>query len=354
MIALSGDTSVSQVVERDGTASTATPSSNVFVEETNPVFASRYQIVSLIGAGGMGTVYMARDAELDELVALKVLRKEAVVAPGALEMFRREVRLARRVTHPNVARTDDIGEAEGQKYLTMEYIDGTPLSRMIEAGGFSMAGIINIAEGIAAGLRAAHAVGVVHRDLKPENVLVTREGRAVISDFGIARPVEVENVSVTMGLAIGTPAYMAPEQVEAKRDIDPRADIYAFGVLLFEMLTGELPFKGETALAVAAARLTQHPPDARTRRPDVPAALAELVLRCMARDRDKRVASIDEVLRVLSSVTRPEVAAGSVVPAPVVSSSTKAIAVLPFRNAGTSEDAFSPKACGTTSSTAFR
>lgn len=310
-------------------------------EATSPMFGDRYEVMSLLGSGGMGTVYMARDRELDEIVALKVLRSEVLTTPGALEMFKREVKLARRVTHPNVARTFDIGEWSGSKYLTMEYIEGTPLARIIDRfGGMPLGRVIGIARQIAAGLGAAHAVGIVHRDLKPENVLVRSDERIVITDFGIAKPVEAGSHSVTMGVAVGTPAYMAPEQVEARRDIDGRADIYAFGILLYELLTGDLPFTGDSALAVAAARLVRPPPDVRVVRRDVPDAIAELVLRCMARDREQRFASTEQVLAMLGSLTAPissSLASGVslVASAPPV----KTVAVLPFRDAGPADEA---------------
>jgi serine/threonine-protein kinase len=312
-------------------------------EETKPVFGDRYEVLSLLGSGGMGTVYMARDRELDEIVALKVLRDEAVSQAGALELFRREVKLARRVTHPNVARTFDIGEYGGSKYLTMEFVEGTSLARILDRhGALPVARAVEIVQQIAAGLSAAHAVGVVHRDLKPENVLVRKDDRVLITDFGVARPVDSGSASVTMGIAVGTPAYMAPEQVEAKRDVDGRADIYALGVLLFELLTGELPFSGDSALAVAAARLVQAPPDVRKLRPDVPDGLAEIVAKCLARDRAQRFASTEQLLSALSTLTTPLPAAtgpdrklADAGPAP----SHKAVAVLPFKSAP-GDDAF--------------
>jgi TolB-like protein len=226
--------------------------------------------------------------------------------------------------------------------LTMEYVEGTSLSRVLEQSRtLSIARTIEIASAVAAGLGAAHAVGVVHRDLKPENVLIAKDGRAVITDFGVARPMESGSTTVTMGLAVGTPAYMAPEQVEARRDIDQRADIYALGVVLFELLSGELPFVGDTALAMAAARLVQPVPDVRSRRPDVPAPLAELVRKCMARDRDARFSNVGEIVRALASITMPLQTRMSITPpASAPSNAAKAIAVLPFRNAGSNDDAF--------------
>lgn len=314
------------------------------VEMTTPVFGTRYEVLSLLGTGGMGTVYKARDRELDEIVALKVLRPEVVATPGALDMFKREVKLARRVTHPNVARTFDIGEADGSKYLTMEYIEGTSLARVLDwCGPFDLSRAVDVTSQICAGLAAAHAVGVVHRDLKPENVLVRKTGALVLTDFGIARPVEEGSPTETAGIPIGTPAYMAPEQVEARRDLDGRADLYALGVVLYELLTGELPFDGHTALAVASARLVKPPPDPRVLRNNLPDAVAEVVLRCMARDRDKRFSKAEDVLQALARMTAP-IATPAAAPvsrsAQPDSAASKMVAVLPFRNGGGSDDAF--------------
>ncbi len=315
--------------------------SSITDDETRPVFGDRYEVLSLLGSGGMGTVYMARDRELDEVVALKVLRSEVVAQPGALELFRREVKLARKVTHPNVARTFDIGESGGSKYLTMELVEGTSLARILDrCGRLPIARVVDVGRQIAAGLAAAHAVGVIHRDLKPENVLVRKDDHVLITDFGVARPVDAGSHTITMGVAVGTPAYMAPEQVEAKRDIDGRADIYALGVLLFEILAGELPFSGDSALAVAAARLVHPPPDVRTRRPDVPDTLAEIVKKSMARDRSERFATIDQLLAALATMTTPIPLPTATSMRPTSAPTTKAVAVLPFKSVGASGDAF--------------
>ena len=194
----------------EGIASTATPSG-----ATPALVGGRYTILGLVGVGGMGSVYRARDAELDEVVALKVLRKELVEMPGMLERFRQEVKLARRVTHRNIARTFDIGEHEGEKFLTMEYVDGESLAELCGDGPIPLERVVGLSRDICAGRSAAHAAGGVHRDLKPDNVLVGKDGRLVITDFGIARALrEGDDVVKTNGRPIGTPAYMAPEQVQ--------------------------------------------------------------------------------------------------------------------------------------------
>ncbi len=185
-----------------------------------------------------------------------MLRKDLVSAPGILERFRREVKLARRVTHRNVARVFDIGEHEGEKFLTMELIDGESLgARLTREGALPFPRVAEIASGICAGLAGAHAAGVVHRDLKPDNVLIASDGRVVLTDFGIARAFSESGAGSTLRLLVGTPAYMAPEQVEGRQDVDALADVYALGVVLYELLTGRRAWPGGAPLAVATARL---------------------------------------------------------------------------------------------------
>jgi serine/threonine-protein kinase len=306
------------------------------------IFAGRYEILGLVGSGGMGTVYRARDSELDEVVALKLLRREVMDQSGMLDRFRQEVKLARRVTHRNVARTYDIGESEGDKFLTMEFVEGEALSaRLTREGALPLDAVMTVADGICAGLQAAHAAGIVHRDLKPDNVLLGRDGRVVLTDFGIARALFDAGRAVTMGLALGTPAYMAPEQVEGATDLDERADIYALGAMLYECVTGERAWSGDSIWALAAARLIQPPPDPRVKRPDLPTAVAELVLRCMARRREDRFASAAEVAAALASMTMPaprtRPSVPPLAPAPI-DADAKTVAVLPFQNLGAPGD----------------
>lgn len=313
------------------------------------LLAGRYELLGLVGEGGMGTVYRARDLQIDDEVALKVLRRDVVESPEVLARFRRELKLARRVTSRNVARSHDIGEDGEIHFLTMEYIDGEPLSKQL---GRRMAlpckRVIEIARGICRGLEAAHAVGVVHCDLKPENILIDRDDRVVITDFGIARGLFDAGVRRTMGGVLGTPAYMAPEQVEGSRNLTPRADIYALGVMLYELFTGELPWKGDSVFAIAAMRLNQPPPDPRLVRPELPEALARLVLRCLARQPADRYASATELDVALGSLclddvpSAPAVARATVM-SPAAREATptgKAVAVLPFRSLGSADDMY--------------
>ncbi len=264
------------------------------------VFADRYEVLGTLGEGGMGTVFRVLDRELREEIALKVLHAELEGTPGALERFRREVKLARRVTHPNVARTFDLGSHDGVRYLTMELVAGEPLSRHARRWGPSrrapMPEALRIGAEIARGLAAAHAVGVVHRDLKPDNVLLARATpsdpleRVVLTDFGIARAAHdagfVDTATRTAAL-VGTPAYMAPEQLEG-REVDGRTDVYALGLVLFELLTGAPAFQGDSVYALAAARMSGPIPDPRARDATIPEPVARVVVDALARDRDER------------------------------------------------------------------
>ena len=262
----------------------------------------RYQIVRMIARGGMGEVYEAFDRELGERVALKTIRSELAASPGSAERFRREVQLARRVTHPNVSRLFDLGSAEGPQgpifFLTMELLDGESLAdRIRRAGPLDAAAALPIVRQVAAGLDAAHRAGVVHRDFKSGNVmLVGGESageaaraadstggvvRAVVTDFGLARQIAAEDphaLTLSGGGLVGSPAYMAPEQVEGL-EVTRAADVYALGVVLFEMRTGRLPFSGATPLSVAVQRLQAPPPHParstpRSSRPGTPRSCA--------------------------------------------------------------------------------
>jgi serine/threonine-protein kinase len=322
-----------------GAPRSTAPSSDLAAQ----LIAGRYRITSLLGEGGMGFVYRARDTVLDEDVALKVLRHDLMATPELVERFKREVKLARRVTHPNVARMFDIGDHGGSSFLTMEFIDGEPLNDLLhKAGRLPDARVIALVADICAGLAAAHKAGVVHRDLKPDNVMLSRDGRVLITDFGIARdPVSAPHG--TLGAILGTPAYMAPEQVEARPDIDFRADIYALGVMLFELFTGELPWKGTSPFTIAVARLHAPPPDPRNVRGGLSPELASVIARCLARKPDERFSDALEVARELSAMspTLPEGSLAVFASAPeAVPAEDKTVAVLPFRNLGTPDDEY--------------
>ncbi len=296
-------------------------------EAPAPKLAGRYELLGLLGTGGMGAVYRVRDTELGEVVALKMLHPDWARTPEALERFRSEVRLARRVTHRHVARTFDIGEHEGERFLTMECVDGGSLAaRLAERGALPPAEVIEIARAIAAALGAAHQAGVVHRDLKPENVLFARDGRVVVTDFGIAHAGGAETA------VVGTPAYMAPEQLVPGAAIDHRADLFALGVLMYEMLTGERAWTGSPA-ALLAARAAQADPL------QVTGALGPLVRRCTAIAPADRPASADEVVQALPASTpaQPPPAPARM---PLPSRAGKTVAVLPLVFEGPEADRY--------------
>ncbi|NUP10344.1 MAG: protein kinase [Polyangiaceae bacterium] len=253
------------------------------------LFAGRYYVEALLGRGGMGVVYRSKDQLLDERVALKLLDVGAQIAGEAIDMFKREVRIARRVTHPHVVRIHGYDEHRGLHFITMEFVEGSDLRREIERRGGTVdpARAARIGVEIAKGLDAAHTMGVVHRDLKPENVLIDASGRSILSDFGIARMFDRAAAEQNKtGHIIGTPAYMAPEQV-ASGEIGPAVDIYALGVVLFEMLAGRTPFVGDNPIAVAVARLQDAAPDVRSFAA-VPEPLAALVKDCLERAPEAR------------------------------------------------------------------
>ena len=212
-------------------------------QELPPVlYGGRYQILGLLGSGGSGTVYRARDTELGEIVALKLLHRDLLRAPGVLDRFRSEVRLSRKVTHKNVARMFDIGEHAGEKFLTMELIEGESLATVMGADigqthALPLSRTIAIATEVCAGLAAAHEVGIVHRDLKPENIMLAKDGRVLITDFGIARMQQQPDKPSAAAEFVGTPAYMSPEQAEGADKIDARSDLFSLGVMLFERIS---------------------------------------------------------------------------------------------------------------------
>ncbi len=299
------------------------------------VVADRYEILGLLGSGGMGTVYRARDRELDEIVALKMLKRQLATAPRTLERFRSEVKLARRVTHRNVARTFDIGEHAGAKFLTMELVAGEMLgATLLQRGRLRLSEVVRIGVDLCAGLSAAHAASVLHCDLKPANVILAPDGRAVITDFGIARVLR-ERESTCSGSVVGTPAYMAPEQLQGAADLDARVDVYALSMILFELLAGELPWAELNPMQSALARLREPPPDLRALRPSLAADVADLVRKCMAMRREDRFASVDEVSEaLLALVAAPSAAPPAPSSRPPKTFVRTTVAVLPLVSGG--------------------
>ena len=231
------------------------------------VLGNRYEIMSMLGQGGMGAVYKATDREVDRIVALKVIRPELAIHPEILQRFKQELILARQVTHRNVIRIFDLGEADGIKFITMEFIEGQDLSRSLvtEKGKLTPEETVRIIEQVCLALEAAHTEGVVHRDLKPQNIMVDKQGKVAVMDFGIARSVEVGGMTQT-GMLVGTPEYMSPEQVMGEH-VDARSDLFTLGVILYELLTGSMPYKAETVQAAMFKRTRERPRPADRGRP---------------------------------------------------------------------------------------
>jgi TolB-like protein len=276
------------------------------------VVAGRFRIVRFLAGGGMGEVYEAHDRELDEPVALKTLRPELIADGEARERFRREVQLARKVSHPDVCRTFDVfrhplgrslpdGRPAELTLLSMELLPGETLADRLRRGPLSPEEALPLVRQMAGALQAAHDAGVVHRDFKSANVmLVPGEGgtRAVVTDFGLARAVRQQLALTGSGALLGTPAYMAPEQLSAG-EVGPAADVYALGVVLFEMVTGARPFEGDTPFATALQRLASEPRSPRTLAPHLDARWEATILRCLARDPGARFGSVSDVPRAL-------------------------------------------------------
>ncbi len=266
-------------------------------------FAGRYQIVEELGGGGMGKVYRAVDKKLNEEVALKLIKPEIALDTRTLERFQNELKLARKISHRHVGRMYEIMEEGGRHFITMEYVPGQDLRALTrQTGRLTVAKAISIAIQVCEGLSEAHRLGVVHRDLKPSNIIIDRQGNARIMDFGIARSVHAKSLTGE-GVIVGTPEYMSPEQVEGK-EIDPRSDLYSLGIVLYEMVTGHVPFEGETPFTVGIKQKSEKPRDPRETNPQLPADLAQLILRCLEKDPARRFQSADEVRLDLQKIEK--------------------------------------------------
>jgi len=266
-------------------------------------FANRYQIIEELGKGGMGRVYKVLDKEIGEKVALKLLNPQIAAESKTIERFRNELKTARQISHKNVCRMYHLSKEEGAPYIIMEYVRGEDLKSMIRMmGSLSPGQTVSIAKQVCEGLSEAHRLGVIHRDLKPQNIMIDRNGDVKIMDFGIARTLQAKGITGE-GIMIGTPEYMSPEQAEGK-EADERADIYALGIVLFEMLTGRVPFEGETPLSVALKHKTEAPPDPRKINAQIPDDLARLILRCLEKEKGKRYQSAQELLGEFTKIEK--------------------------------------------------
>jgi serine/threonine protein kinase len=254
----------------------------------------RYQVLKELGRGGMGIVFQAHDKQLNEQVALKIISPMLSNDPESLERLKREVSSARRISHPNIIRIYDIGETNGLHFVSMEFFPGQNLKEYIRnSGALSLIQGSHIVLQICEGLEAAHWQRIVHRDLKSQNILIGPTGNVKIIDFGLARSSYMDGMTAT-GLILGTPEYMAPEQVSGKK-ADERADIYSFGIILYEIFTGKLPFRGESAISVGFQQIRDEPPRPREINPQIPEELERIILKALQKDPNQRYATVTDL-----------------------------------------------------------
>ena len=304
----------------------------------------QYEILAPIGAGGMGEVYRAKDTKLGRDVALKILPPEMAQDPDRLARFQREARAVAALNHPNVVTLHSVEECHGVHFLTMELVEGQSLDQLIPKDGFAVDRILDMALALADALAAAHEKGLVHRDLKPANIMVTRDGRTKVLDFGLAKdirtagPTEATATSAgqtQMGVLMGTPPYMSPEQISG-RPLDHRSDIFSLGIILHEITTGSRPFRGETSAELAAAILRDHPSPVTSARAGLPSELASLIQQCLAKDAAGRFQSAKSLAQALQQA-RSQLASGAVGVKTVASTTSDEgfwVAVLPFKHRG--------------------
>ncbi|HSP91968.1 MAG TPA: serine/threonine-protein kinase, partial [Vicinamibacterales bacterium] len=274
---------------------------------------AHYRITAAIGTGGMGEVYRATDTKLGRDVALKVLPAEMASHPERLERFRREAKALAALDHPGIVTVFSVEEAQGVHFLTMQLVEGQALDSAIPSAGLPVQRVLDVAHALADALAAAHDKGIVHRDLKPGNVMVAKDGRVTILDFGLAKELrEADPIDVTLtssphtevGVVMGTPAYMSPEQVTGVA-IDHRTDIFSLGVLLYEMVTGQRPFQGRSSAETTSAILRDTPAAVTEVRADVPGDLARIIRRCLEKDPRHRIQTARDVANEIRDLARP-------------------------------------------------
>ena len=284
------NTSTAQAVQQGG----ITPGSR---------FAQRYEVKEMLGVGGMGMVFKAVDSELNEVIAIKTLKQEILNEDtSALDRFKSEIRLARKISHRNVVRTHDLGEFSGVYYITMEYVEGKSLKELITTRGrLPVAATLTVAKQLCRALEVAHEQGIIHRDIKPQNMVVEPDGVLKVMDFGIARLAKRQSGMTQQGMVVGTPEYMAPEQLMGN-DIDARADIYSAGCVIYECLTGSTPLTAENQITLIAKLLEEMPIPPRVVNSEVPQALSDLVMRTLSKKPEERPQTATELHDLLAAI----------------------------------------------------
>jgi eukaryotic-like serine/threonine-protein kinase len=284
--------------------------------------AGRYELQEVVGTGGMSSVYRAVDTLLERNVALKILHPHYGEDAEYVERFRREARSVAQLSHPNIVTVIDRGEADGQQYIVFEYVDGESLKQLVDrTGPLPARRAVELGLQVAEALAFAHNAGLVHRDVKPQNVLVTEDGEAKVTDFGIARSLDVEHGVTQTGTVLGTSNYLSPEQARGQT-VTPATDVYSLGVVLYELLTGEVPFPGENFVAVAMKHINEEPPSLLERRPDVPMRLVAAIDRALAKDPVQRFPSMGafctELRACLAELGTPDADRTFIQPSPVL------------------------------------
>src|SRR3989475_12476363 len=283
-----------------GVPSAPQPSGSASGLQPGFVLGGRYEILEALGEGGMGAVYKARDRELDRLVALKVIRPDLARNPAIIQRFKQELILARQITQRNVVRIFDLGEAAGIKFITMEYVEGQDLHSLLhEHKTFAPKDAVEIILQVCRALEAAHGEGIIHRDLKPQNIMQNKQGRIVVMDFGLARTVEAAGMTQT-GALVGTMDYMSPEQALGK-DLDQRSDLFALGLIFYELLTGKMPYKSESVVASLLKRTQQRAVPVLTHDPTIPTVISNVVSKCLEPDVNLRYQTSGEILADLEA-----------------------------------------------------
>ncbi|MES1248599.1 MAG: protein kinase [Actinomycetota bacterium] len=287
--------------------------------------ANRYELLEVVGTGGMSTVYRALDTLLERNVALKVLHPHYGDDAEYVERFRREARSVAQLSHPNIVTVIDRGEDDGSQYIVFEYVDGESLKELVDRSGpLPVRRVVEIGLQMADALAFAHQHGLVHRDVKPQNVLINGDGEAKVTDFGIARSLDVEHGVTQTGTVLGTSNYLSPEQARGQT-VTPATDVYSLGVVLFELLTGEVPFPGENFVAVAMQHINEPPPSLVEKRPDAPLRLVYAVERALAKDPADRFPSMTslaaELRACLGELSEPDTDATFIAQSPVLRAS---------------------------------
>lgn len=268
---------------------------------TGSTFAGRYRIIEELGKGGMGKVYKVQDTKINEKIALKLIKPEIAMDKKTIERFSNELKFARKIRHKNICQMFDLGEERGAHFITMEFVEGQDLKKLIrQTGQLAIGTTISISEQVCDGLIEAHKSGVVHRDLKPSNIMIDTDGNARIMDFGIARSVEGKGITGA-GVMIGTPEYMSPEQVEGK-EVDQRSDVYSLGVILYEMVTGQVPFEGDTPFTIGVKHKNEIPRNPKELNANLSDNLSALIMRCLEKEKGERYQNAAEVRSELINI----------------------------------------------------